>query len=112
MWRLLCGTIDIPDALLDAQLHDHLVVFCGAGVSIPPPSGMPTFGELVDEIAASVGAGRLKGEEPDQCLGRVAEEKGFDVHRAVAERFTSPDSRPSALHHAAVSLFPLPIACG
>ena len=102
---MLCGTIDIPDALLDAQLHDRLVVFCGAGVSIPPPSGMPTFVELVDEIAASVGASRQEEEEPDQCLGRIAEEKRFDVRGAVAERFTRPNSQPSALHRAAVGLF-------
>jgi hypothetical protein len=101
---MLCGSVDIPEALLEAQLGDRLVVFVGAGASVPPPSDMPTFGQLVADIAAEAGVTQLEGEELDQCLGRI-DEGQFPVHQAVWDRFAAEGSEPCALHHGLVGLY-------
>ncbi|EDM25752.1 hypothetical protein LNTAR_15087 [Lentisphaera araneosa HTCC2155] len=45
--------IDFPDEILRAQEEGTLVVFAGAGVSIP--SGLPNFYDLVDKVAKGSG---------------------------------------------------------
>ena len=40
--------IDFPKPLLNARGNNQLVLFAGAGVSIPPPARLPTFKQLTD----------------------------------------------------------------
>ena len=40
------GGLDLPEALLQARKEGKLVVFAGAGVSMPPPSNYPNFTDL------------------------------------------------------------------
>lgn len=73
------GEIDIPEALLDAQRSNSLVIFAGAGVSIPPPSNYPNFEELAKRIAEGTGLVRENNESIERFLGRL-ESKGVGVH--------------------------------
>jgi hypothetical protein len=36
-------TIDFPEAILETRDRGDLVLFAGAGVSMPPPSSLPSF---------------------------------------------------------------------
>lgn len=47
---MLFGNIDIPKQLIDASLSGDLVVFAGAGVSVPSPVSLPSFDELIEQI--------------------------------------------------------------
>jgi hypothetical protein len=42
------GQINISEPLLSAQREGTIVVFAGAGVSMPPPSNYPDFGRLAE----------------------------------------------------------------
>jgi len=96
--------VDFPAALLDAQRAGKLVVFAGAGVSMPPPSNYPNFEGLSSEVAAGAST-REDGESDDRFLGRLERQEVL-VHEVVCQLLTSPDSRPNALHNAILGLFP------
>ena len=66
--------VDFPTPLLEAQQDGSLVLFVGAGVSMPPPSNFPNFDSLAEQVAAGVLTREQYGEqrEPvDHFLGRV-----------------------------------------
>ncbi len=46
------GEVDFPPAILAAQSEGKLVVFAGAGVSMPSPSDLPSFWKLAEMLAA------------------------------------------------------------
>lgn len=77
------GPLDLLDELLTALEEKRLVVFAGAGVSIPPPASLPSFRGLVEEL---LGRPLEEGEESqlDRVLGR-AKDSGFPVHQLVAK---------------------------
>src|ERR1700675_1968007 len=95
--------IDFPKPLLDAQRAGDLVVFAGAGVSIPVPSNYPNFDRLADEVAASVMV-RERDEPVDLFLGRL-EHRGVDVHTRVKSLLSNPSSTPNSLHFDLLRLF-------
>src|SRR6185436_4244939 len=97
------GPLDLPDELLTALEEKRLVIFPGAGVSMPPPSSLPNFQRLVEGVLGRP----LKEDEEgqlDRVLGR-AKEAGIPVHRLVAERLSAPTSRFNFLHENLVALF-------
>lgn len=98
--------VEIPDELLRAQRDGNFVVFAGAGVSIPSPSGLPTFEDLVRELAVSSGAERHPNEPPEVYLGRLARTTQYPVDREVANIVGRSTSKPSALHSEIIHLFP------
>ena len=100
------GYIEFPEMLIDAQREGKLVIFAGAGVSIDPPSSLPSFKKLVDQVAGGVLA-RGKYESTDEFLGRL-DYQGVDVHRRVHEIINRPRSMPNRLHVRLVSLFSTP----
>jgi hypothetical protein len=100
---MLIASVDFPDPVLDALRESRLVIFAGAGVSVPPPSSYPDFGQLADRIGAGVYPRRV-GEAIDRFLGRLCD-RGVAVHAQVREVLSSPDSHPNELHHSLVSLF-------
>jgi NAD-dependent SIR2 family protein deacetylase len=51
--RFIPGTPDIPDQPIKDVLDGHAVFHCGAGVS--RRVGMPSFGELTDQIYGEIG---------------------------------------------------------
>src|SRR5262245_22902292 len=46
--------VDFPEQLLASRRKSELVIFAGAGVSIPAPSNFPNFKTLAEQIAPGV----------------------------------------------------------
>ena len=100
------GGIDLPEPLLTAHKEAKLVVFAGAGVSIPPPSNYPNFASLANQVAD----GRLTlgtGEPIDRFLGRLCDLE-VKVHSLVSQILTNPDSKPNGLHFDLLRIFKSP----
>ena len=90
--------IDFPKPLLDAWRGNQLVLFTGAGVSIPQPAGLPTFRQLAKLVALGSGVTLEKGEPEDRFLGGLAH-RGQQVHTRAAEVLREKSPKPSCLHH-------------
>jgi hypothetical protein len=99
------GSIDLPDALLNAQRNGSLAIFAGTGVSMATPSNLCDFKGLAEKISAhtSLRCGEL--ERPDRFLGRLQKTLGTDVHREACKILTQEDSKPARLHQALLRLF-------
>jgi NAD-dependent SIR2 family protein deacetylase len=102
---MFIGTIDFPQEVVDGQRDGKLVVFAGAGVSMPPPSNLPSFADL----AAQIGGGcnpRNSSESPDEYLGRLHNlGEGVAVHKLAAKILLNTESKPTDLHRALLRLF-------
>ena len=96
--------IDFPKSLLDAIANNQLVVFAGAGVSIPDPAGLPSFCQLAEEIARGSGESRAQGETEDHFLGRLRDRRQ-EIHVQVARVLQEKDPQPSGLHNDITSLY-------
>ena len=97
--------IDFPKPLLNALNEKQLVVFAGAGVSIPQPAGLPTFRKLAEAIAAGSGETLGKDEPEDRFLGRLAH-KGQQVHVQAAQELRKNSPKPTGLHQDLLALYP------
>jgi len=51
---MLLGGITIPEALITAHEEGRLVIFTGAGISIAPPSNLPSFLALCEQVAVKL----------------------------------------------------------
>ena len=100
---LINRDVDLPQELVTAQQEGRLVIFAGAGVSMGPPSNLPSFEALADGIAAGT-ITKKDGEALDAFLGRV-EEQGVDVQTRARGLIDVPASTPRFLHHLLVNLF-------
>jgi hypothetical protein len=100
--------VDFPNPLVEAHAAGELVIFVGAGASIPPPSVLPSFKRLVEEICKQSKLehvfGDLDGLPLDEVLGQIADDYGIDVHERVYELTNRIGSRPSPVHKAIVNL--------
>lgn len=96
------GTIQFDNGILDAARNGTLVVFAGAGVSMGPPSNLPSFEELAAYIADGTGSPVQKPF--DRFLGNLALDH-VPVHKKAAERLSVPESRPKPLHHDLLKIF-------
>lgn len=95
--------VDLPDGLLEAQEKGSLVIFAGAGMSIPAPSNYPDFEELAEELSG--GALTRQEKEPiDRFLGRLVKH-GVHVHELVRKKLSNPHSTPNPLHKNLLRLF-------
>ncbi|MGO9199695.1 MAG: hypothetical protein ACLQM8_04040, partial [Limisphaerales bacterium] len=97
--------IDFPEALLRSQEDGELVVFAGAGVSCPPPSSLPLFEQLADQIGGASGVLKLENEPAEHYLGRL-KKRGVHVHEAAARILVNDQTKPHELHKLLVQLFP------
>lgn len=98
---MIFSGVRLPDELRIALERGELVVFAGAGISVPPPSSLPSFDNLVREIA-----GMNEKESvvnPDQILGGLVA-KNIKVHEAVAKRLLT-NTKPTELHKEILRLF-------
>lgn len=102
MW--ITSEVNLPEPLIEAQSNRTLVIFAGAGVSIPPPSNYPNFDELADQVAEGT-LERGEYEPVDRFLGRL-EKRGVKVRQRVQKILSDPNSRPNQLHRDLLSLFP------
>jgi hypothetical protein len=57
--------VDFLAPLLEAQQVGSLVVFAGAGVSMPPPSNYPNFDSLAEQAVGGVVVREQYGEQRD-----------------------------------------------
>lgn len=98
--------VNLPEALIRAQRQRTLVVFAGAGVSMGPPSNLPSFDDLTERVAAGVEP-RLPDEPLDRFLGRLAS-RDIDVQARTRLIIDDPASQPSPLHRDLARLFSSP----
>lgn len=96
--------IDFPQKLLDAVNDNQLVVFAGAGVSIPKPAGLPTFRKLAVMVAQGSGETIGHRESEDRFLGRL-HHQGQQVHIRAAQVLREKSPKPSCLHHDLTGLY-------
>ena len=96
--------IDFPKPLLNTLNTNQLVVFAGAGVSIPQPAGLPTFRQLASAIAQGSGETLEKSEPEDRFLGRLDDRK-LKVNLRAAEVLGENAPKPSCLHHDLTTLY-------
>lgn len=99
--------VDFPTPLLEAQQDGSLVLFVGAGVSMPPPSNFPNFDSLAEQVAAGVLVREQYGEQRelvDHFLGRV-QDAGVKVHERVRHILSDSTSAPNLLHTTLLRLF-------
>ena len=101
---MMIGPINFPNPLLNALRNNQLVVFAGAGVSIPQPAGLPTFRQLAEAVALGSGEIREKDEPEDRFLGRLAH-KGQKVHTRTAVLLRKNNPKASRLHHDLTALY-------
>jgi hypothetical protein len=84
----------LPSELERALESNTLVLFCGAGVSAAPPSSLPGFRGLVEEIATELGRSDLVPADSevsvqfDAVMGELNELQ-HDVHARVSTRLRS-----------------------
>lgn len=102
---MLFKTINFPDAILEARDNGDLVVFAGAGVSMPSPSSLPSFRGLATRIGEASGTAYEENEPDDRYLGRL-KSSGVEVHRASASILVNEETKPHALHRLLYQLFP------
>ena len=95
--------VDFPDSLIRAQSENRLVIFAGAGVSIPSPSNYPNFDRLAERVASGA-LSRGSNEPTDRFLGRLVDKK-IKVHERVREILSDPSSSPNPLHLNLLRLF-------
>jgi hypothetical protein len=94
------GEVDFPPAILAAQREGMLVVFAGAGVSIPPPSNLPSFWKLAEILAA----GTTSPTEPlDQFLGGLPPD--LRIHERTRSVLSGSASKPNTLHRDLLRVF-------
>ena len=98
------GGVDFPQPLLNALRDGRLVVFAGAGVSMGPPAGLPSFRELAEEVAKGTGKSIAESEDIDKFLGRLKED-GVEVHQRAAGKLQPDNLEPNALHRNLLRLF-------
>jgi hypothetical protein len=99
------ASVDFPLELLAARRSGRLVVFAGAGVSMPAPSCLPDFKSLAEEIAAKYPPlAPAPSETPDRHLSRL-DHAGFSVHQEASRIIGNPSSHPNQLHHLLAELF-------
>lgn len=99
---MIFSGVKLPDQLRIALEEGRLVVFAGAGISIPEPSGLPSFNDLVRRIAGISKDAKI--ENPEKILGALAR-KDIKVHTAAAGIVYHPGTRPTDLHRELLRLF-------
>jgi len=101
---MIFNGVRLPDEIRIALEEERLVVFAGAGISVPPPSCLPLFNGLASQICGgkSVAPGR-----EDRVLGKLARD-GTDVHGAAARILYNENTKPTQLHDEILRLFGAP----
>lgn len=99
--------VEIPSPLIEAHESSELVIFVGAGASIPWPSDLPGFKKLVETIRDQSNLRSVIGEvdDPlDELLSNIEKDHGVNVHERAARLLDKPGSTPSAVHEAIAKL--------
>jgi hypothetical protein len=78
------------------------VLFVGAGASVNPPSNLPLFKKLAQQIGVFAREPYQEGDPIDRFLGELSD--GFDVHDQVRQLIDDASSEPNDTHRAIVQL--------
>lgn len=102
----LPGGVVIPSGLSNALENGELVVFVGAGASVDPPSSLPLFNGLTEEVLRLAQSSDTPDPDGryDVQLGDL-EDDGFDVCQAVRTVIGAAGSSPNRWHRAIVELW-------
>lgn len=108
---LVAGGPDFPIELLEAHAAGKLVIFAGAGISVP--AGLPDFKELVERVRDHLGE-EFVGEEArlfrrgeyDRVLGLMEGEDrvGPAMRRAVLQELRTEPNSASPVHEALMAI--------
>jgi SIR2-like domain/Domain of unknown function (DUF4020) len=101
---MIFSNVRLPDGVRIALENNTLAIFAGAGVSMPPPSNLPSFNGLAREIC---GSESIQLGKEDQVLGKY-KRNGTDVHLAAARKLYNPQTRPTEAHKQIVRIFGAP----
>ena len=77
------GGISIPERIFEAALSSNLVIFAGAGVSVPTPVNLPVFNSLVERIKSTVDPGGFLRERKHKL------DKETPVYTETPEQYLS-----------------------
>lgn len=102
---MLLGGINIPEPVLTAYEEGRLVIFTGSGVSMGPPSNLPNFLGLAEQIATRLQSAEAPNSpawihQLDAYLGSLDDDDKYDVHRLARGIVTNPASEPNGNHDA------------
>ena len=97
---MIFADVRLPDEIRIALEEGQLVIFAGAGLSMPPPSNLPSFNGLARDIC---GVPVEHGKE-DRALGKQ-QRIGTDVHTAVARKLYNSKTHPTEAHNQNLRLF-------
>jgi hypothetical protein len=102
---MLLGGVQIPAEVITAWEEQRLVVFTGAGISISPPSDLPSFPELAARVAGILQSpldptAMEWKTQLDTFMDVLNEGDGVDVHQLVQGIVTKDGSQPNANHEA------------
>ena len=101
---MMIKDVIFPEALLNALQDGRLVVFAGAGVSMGPPAGLPSFRKLAEQVAEGTGESIAESETDDQFLGRL-EDRKVQIHQRAADILQRSNLEPNTLHRSLLRLF-------
>lgn len=99
--------IDLPDEVLEAHATGNLVFFVGAGASMSPPSNLPSFTQLAEQLGelARIPFSDHYRDKIDTFIGSLPSGPGgFDAHRHAAALLQREESKPNDVHRALVRL--------
>jgi NAD-dependent SIR2 family protein deacetylase len=99
---MIFANVRLPDEIRIALEEGRLVIFAGAGISMPPPSRLPSFYGLAREICGQ-NVQVIPGDE-DKALGKQ-KEMGTDVHSAVARRLYNRSTHFTEAHRQVIRIF-------
>ena len=97
------GNVEFNDRLMNALRDDDLVIFAGAGVSMPGPSNLPSFPVLLQRVQDYFQMTRCQKETEDQFLGHL-EVDGHDVRNYIVRELTG--TAPNQLHRDLLDMRP------
>lgn len=108
--QFISGGPEIPLEILEAQEDGTLVLFCGAGISMP--AGLPSFKGLVDLVYQALTTKRNPDEQAewnaenfDRVLGLLERRFGpAQVRAEVRKILATPASPQLDTHHAVLDL--------
>lgn len=102
----LTDEVEVPRRLLDALTSDKLVIFAGAGISIPAPTRLPGFEELARTLAANAGYPHDLDDPTkiDSFLGKVQDYSEANVHGMAEEILALGGRRGNRIHRALARL--------
>lgn len=94
------GHVELPREIHEAIDEGRLVIFAGAGVSVPPPSNLPLFNKLAENICGK----KVDARREDRMLGEK-HRSGTDVYAACARELHGDHTSHTELHENILKIF-------